>query len=84
LAASLTPPGQESARAALEAWGLEAYRGRRLTAYQLRLLLGIPSRWEMDAFLKEHAVYDYSLEEFESDLDTVRAAHAQRQPDSPA
>jgi hypothetical protein len=28
----------------------------------------------MDAFLKEHAVYDYTVEEFESDLDTLRAA----------
>jgi hypothetical protein len=77
----LTPPGQESARAALEAWGLEAYRERRLSAYQLRLLLGIASRWELDAFLKEHAVYDYTLQEFESDLDTIQAARTKPDTD---
>lgn len=54
LAAALLPPGEEPARAALEAIGLEAYRQRRITGYQLRLLLGIESRYELDGFLKEH------------------------------
>ena len=48
LAAALLLPGQEPARAALEAVGLEAYRQRRITAYQLRLLLGIEARYEID------------------------------------
>jgi hypothetical protein len=33
---------------------LEAYRERRMTGYQLRTLLGIPSRYKLDRFLKEH------------------------------
>jgi len=61
-AALLTPaPGKEPARAALEAIGLEAYRQRRITPYQLRTLLGIETPYELDGFLKDHKVYDYSV-----------------------
>lgn len=71
-AACLTPAGQDPSRAALEAFGLEAYRQRRLSAYQLRNLLGMTSRWELDAFLKGHQVETYTAEDFEHDLDTIR------------
>ena len=43
--APLLPPGQDPSRAALEAIGLEAYRRRRITGYQLRKLLGIATRY---------------------------------------
>ena len=72
LAAPLLPPGQEPARTALEALGLEAYRQQRITGYQLRTLLGIPSRYELDGFLKQHEVYDYTIEDFDHDLATIR------------
>jgi len=72
LAATLAPRGQDPARAALEAFALEAYRERRLTGYQLRTLLGITSRYELDAFLKEHQVEKYTAEDFEHDLATIR------------
>lgn len=72
LVAPLTGPGQQPARAALEAWGLEAYRQRRLSGYQLRILLGIPSRWDLDGFLKEHRVDKYTAEDFAEDLATIR------------
>jgi len=72
LAAPLLPPGQEAARAVLEAIALEAYRRRRITGYQLRMLLGIPSRYELDGFLKEHQVEKYTAEDFEHDLATIR------------
>jgi hypothetical protein len=84
LGASLTPPGQEPSRAALEAWGLEAYRQRRLSAYQLRTLLGIPSRWDLDAFLKEHRVETYSVEELEQDLAAIREFRERQNLDRPA
>lgn len=70
--------GPDPTRAALEAWGLEAYRQRRLSAFQLRTLLGFPSRWDLEAFLKERQVYDYTLEEFEKDLATIRDSRAKR------
>jgi hypothetical protein len=72
LAAPLLPPGQEPARTALEAIGLEAYRQHRISAFQLRTLLGIPSRYELDGFLKEHRVETYTSEHFEHDLATIR------------
>jgi len=72
LATTIVAPGQDPARAALEAVGLQAYRARRLTGYQLRTLLGIPSRYEFDGFLKEHQVEKYTAEDFEHDLATIR------------
>jgi hypothetical protein len=71
LAATLAAPGQDPARAVLEAFGLEAYRQRRISAYQLRTLLGFASRWDLDAFLKEHQVETYTVDDFENDLTTI-------------
>ncbi len=84
LAAPLTGPGQDPARAALEAWGLEAYRQRRLSAYQLRTLLGIPSRWDLDGFLKEHKVETYTVEEWEKDWATIQEFREKRKLERPA
>jgi len=72
LVANLAPPGEDPVRGALEAIGIEAYRKRRISAFQLRTLLGIPSRWELDAFLKEHQVESYTAEDFEHDFATIR------------
>lgn len=84
LAAALLPPGEEPTRAALEAIALEAYRQRRITGYQLRLVLGIPSRYELDDFLKQHEVYDYTIEDFEHDLATIRKLEEKRKAERPA
>ena len=84
LAAPLLPPGQDPARTALEAIGLEAYRQRRISAYQLRTLLGIPSRYELDGLLKQHEVYDYTMEDFEKDLASIREFRDKQKADSPA
>jgi hypothetical protein len=78
LAAPLVPQGQEPARAALEALALEAYRQRRITGYQLRTLLGIPSRYELDGFLKQHEVFDYTVDDFDHDLATIRELNEKR------
>jgi hypothetical protein len=78
LAATLAPPGQDPTRAALEAIGLEAYRQRRMSAYQLRTLLGMRSRWDLDAFLKERQVETYTSEDFEQDLATIRHSEGMR------
>jgi hypothetical protein len=69
-AVPLTGPGQDPARAALEAWGLETFRQRRLSEYQLRTLLGLPSRWDLHALFKERKVDMYTLEDFEKDSAT--------------
>ncbi|MGO9516101.1 MAG: UPF0175 family protein [Candidatus Korobacteraceae bacterium] len=84
LAAVLAGSGQNLSRAALEAIALEAYRQRRLSGYQLRTLLGIASRFELDGFLKEHKVYDYTIEDFEKDLATVRKCREEQKADKSA
>jgi hypothetical protein len=48
----------------LERAGLEAYRSREITGYELRQMLGIRSRLELDGFLKRHGVYlEYTPED---------------------
>ena len=79
LAAPLLPPGPEPSLAVLEAIALETYRQRRISGRQLRTLLGIPSRYELDGFLKHHEVYDYTIEDFEHDLATIRDLDKKRQ-----
>lgn len=54
LSAALAPPGQDLPRAPFEALALAAYRERRISAAQLRQLLGYETRMEVDAFLSSH------------------------------
>ena len=63
-------------RVALESLALEAYRSHVLTAVQLRKLLGFETRLQADSFLKDHEVYDFTLEDFEQDCVTLRQLRA--------
>ncbi|MGA2116638.1 MAG: UPF0175 family protein [Bryobacteraceae bacterium] len=63
-------------RAALESFALEAYRSHVLTAAQFRRLLGFEARMQVDAFLKEHEVYDFTVTDFEQDRNTLREVRA--------
>ena len=65
-------------RLALESLALEAYRSHALTAAQLRRLLGFETRMQVDAFLKAHDVYDFTVEDFEQDLNTQRELRAMK------
>jgi hypothetical protein len=78
LAAPFTPAGHDPARLALEALGIEAYRQGRISGFQLRTLLGINSRHELDGFLKEHQVFDYTPDDFEKDLASVQELRKRR------
>jgi hypothetical protein len=84
LATPLLPPNQDPARAILEAVALEAYRQRRITGYQLRTMLDISSRYELDDFLKQHKIYDYTIEDFEHDLATIEEVDKKRNSERPA
>jgi predicted HTH domain antitoxin len=65
LARQIIPEGLDPSRQALEDMAVEAYRAHRLTGAQLRRLLGIPSRYELEAFLKKRGVWlEYTLEDF--------------------
>jgi hypothetical protein len=57
------------AREALEAFAIEGYRSGALSAFQIRLLLGFETRYELDGFLKDHQVWEhaYSVEDLEKD-----------------
>jgi hypothetical protein len=59
-------------RAALESLALEAYRSRALTAAQLRRLLVFETRMQVDTFLRQHEIFDYSAADFEQDRETLR------------
>jgi hypothetical protein len=74
LAIVLESANHDPARAALEAIGLEALRERKITAYQLRTMLGISPRYGFDGFLKEHQVETYGADDFEHDLANLDAS----------
>lgn len=66
-------------RVALQAMAVEAYRTHHLTAIQLRRLLDISSRDELDAFLKERGVWlEYSLEDFRREGEITSSLSAER------
>jgi hypothetical protein len=59
-------------RAVLESLALEAYRSHARTAAKLRRLLGFETRMQVDAFLKEHEIHDYTATDFEQDREPLR------------
>jgi hypothetical protein len=55
---------------------------RRLTSHQLCRLLDIPSRDELDRFLKHHGVpLEYTFEDFEREHETSARLWQKRQQD---
>jgi hypothetical protein len=61
-------------RAALEALAIEGVRSGKLTVHQARQMLGIPSRYEMDGFLKAHGVLlPITIEDVVTDTNTAIA-----------
>jgi len=76
IAQGLESRWKDLSRAALESLALEAYRSRTLTAAQIRRLLGFATRMQVDAFLKEHEVFDFTVEDFEQDRETLRQLRA--------
>ncbi|MDX2180218.1 MAG: UPF0175 family protein [Bryobacteraceae bacterium] len=67
LVAKIVPPGTDLSRVALEALAAEAYRQDRLSAEQLRRLLGFDTRMQVDEFLGAHKIYDYTAQDLEAD-----------------
>ena len=83
LARQIISDGLDPARQALEDMAVEAYRAHRFTGSQLRGLLGIPSRYEMDAFLKMRGVgLEYTLEDFRREGALTAPLLAQRSSES--
>ena len=79
VARQLAEEGQDLSRAALEALAIDAYRMDRITSHQLRELLDIPSRYDLDGFLKRHGVpLEYTIDDFEREGETSARLRAKR------
>ena len=72
IAGALESRWRDLDRAALESLALEGYRAGAIAAAQVRRLLGFETGMQVDAFLKEHEVYDFTAEDFERDCRTMR------------
>jgi hypothetical protein len=74
LAAQLQSGG-DLARRALEAFAVEEYKSGHLAKADLRRLLGLKSRYELDGFLKSRGVWlDYGIEDFRRDREDLKRA----------
>ena len=72
LAARLSASGTDLSRRALEAFVLEEYKNERISKTELRHLLGIQSRYELDGFLKAHGIWiDYGIDDFRREQDAL-------------
>jgi hypothetical protein len=72
LAARLAAEGGDLERRALEGFAVAEYQAGRLTAFELRQLLDIPTSYELDGFLKARGVFeDYTLEDLERERQTL-------------
>ncbi|HEY6348948.1 MAG TPA: UPF0175 family protein [Candidatus Angelobacter sp.] len=70
LARQVVAPGRDPARSLLEDLAVESYRAGKLTMEQVRRLLGFDTRMQVDSFLQQHQVYDYTVADLETDLAT--------------
>jgi len=77
LANRLGGPGPGLDRRTVEALALAAYQAGEVTHFELREILGIETRHELDGFLKVRGVYEpVTLEDIRRDLEDLRASHA--------
>ncbi len=67
----LVPAGRDAARSLLEESVAGAYRDGRLTMEQVRQLLGFGTRMQVDAFLQQHQIYDYTVDDLNKDMATL-------------
>jgi hypothetical protein len=67
----LVPAGRDAARSLLEESVAGAYRDGRLTMEQVRQLLGFGTRMQVDAFLQQHQIYDYTVDDLNQDMATL-------------
>jgi hypothetical protein len=68
IASQLIPRGHDASRSLLEDALVQAYREDRISAHQLQEALGIPTRYDLDGFLKARQVWvEYTPEQMEAD-----------------
>lgn len=81
LAAQITAAGKDPARAALEAFLVDAYHNRQIFEGQIKSILGYGTRMQVHALLAEHNVpLNYDIEQFEEDMKTLHRMHDAETP----
>lgn len=66
-------------RIALEALAVEGYRSGRLSAFEVRQMLGHDSRWETEEFLSAHGVWPgTTVEDVLEDMETLKSLQIAR------
>jgi len=69
----LAASGEDLSRRALEGFALEEYKTGRISKAEVRRLLGIDTRYELDGFLKTHGVWmDYTIDDLRRDVATLQ------------
>lgn len=72
LAAEIAENSADIPRLASEALAVEGYRTGRLSAYEVRQLLGHESRWETEGFLSAHNAWPgTTVEDVQEDFRTL-------------
>lgn len=75
IARRIEAEGGDVPRLALEAFAAEGYRRGVLSHADVGRLLGLPTRWDIDAFLKQAQAYlDYTAEDLDDDMQAVQGA----------
>ena len=65
----LAASGDDLSRRALEGFALEEYKAGHITRVELRRLLGLETRYELDGFFKVHGVVaDVGIDDLRRDL----------------
>lgn len=69
----ILPAGQDPSRALLEETALKAFCEDRITAHELRQVLGFDTQYQLDGFLKERGIDHgaYGPEDLEHDVQTM-------------
>jgi len=75
LAEQLMPEGGGPARTMLEDRTAQAYREGRLTTDEVRQVLSLETRFEVEPFLRRYGIYDYTTDMLKRDLETLERLH---------
>lgn len=71
-------------REILAALVMQAYQTEKITSAEVGRILGLPSRWAVDAFLKQHNVdLHYDETDLEEDREMLRQLHEKQANNAP-